>query len=173
MVPEGILDELEKQLLGGRARWIADLNESFRDYHIKDHTFPLYVRGSTRARGFMLSRFFSYLVMPNYHVAFIVYPFSNSSRTSRASALHVIESVRGEIMEQDLRWAWLLLLADVEPSKSLVNLVQRFDLNELGVALLDCQNWKLHYSNNHIGRSFVRQIAIHKLVAKFAKDTSG
>ncbi len=118
----------------------------------------------------MLSRFISYFLMPNYSVAFIVYPFSNSSEVSRASALNVIESIRDEIRDRDLKWAWLLLLTEVEPPKSLVNLVQRFDLKELGVALLDTQTWGLHYSNSHIGRSFVRQLAIHKLVSKFAKD---
>ncbi len=56
--------KLEKNLLFGSARWVADFTESFRRYPLEGVTFDMVVTGKMRAKGFLLSRLVSFLLMP-------------------------------------------------------------------------------------------------------------
>ena len=63
-------EKLERNLMMGSGRWVADFREGFINYPIGDVTFDLMVRGGTRSyQGFFLSRAYTFLVTPNYFVS--------------------------------------------------------------------------------------------------------
>ena len=163
-----LVDEFERQIIKGSTRFIADLNESFRDYSIGETTFDLYIRGQTRNRGFLLSRFFAMTVLPNYHVALYGRVLRNASLSSRRTILELVDLIRSEIKEKDLKWAWLMLFADDDLPTSVEKLIEKFDINEVGIGIASIKSWKLVHSNNLVGKSLKRYMRLDKLVSRVA-----
>ncbi len=153
----------------GSTRFIADLNESFRNYSIRETNFDLYIRGQTRSRGFLLSRFFAMTVLPNYHVAVYGRVLRNASRSTRRTILELVDLIRSEIKEGDLKWAWLMFFADEDLPANVQNLVESFDINEVGIGVVSSNSGKLLHSNNLVGRSLKRYMRVDKLVSRLAR----
>lgn len=164
-----LVDEFERQILKGGARFIADLNESFRDYPIRGTKFDVFIRGQTRSKGFLLSRFFAWTVLPNYRVALFGRVLRNASQSTRKTILDLVELIRSELKENDLKWAWLMIFADEDLPMNVQNLVERFDINEVGIGVVTISSGKMIHSNNLVGKSLKRYLRADRLVLRFAR----
>jgi len=157
-----LVDGLERELQRGRARWVADLNETFRDYQISGEMFPLLARGSTRPKGFLLSRFMAYTVMPNYNTCFYTQWIDGSrAREQVMRLLRVVETQRDQ---KGIKWSWLLLLSD-EPAPDSVNkIINDFGNRDIGLGYVNIINGAMTTSPNQLGRSMANQMRLKSLV---------
>ena len=159
-----IIDSLEQSLIGGRARWIADLNEFFRNYRVRDVTFDLYARGRTRNKGLFLSRFFAWTALPDYPVS--LFCAEESSNLGIERLRKRIEATLGLIREEGLQWAWLVLIVEHDLPGHLVSFVSRYDRRELGLGVASTSSGQVVLSNNQVGRSIGKQLGVGKLLEK-------
>lgn len=155
------VDALERGLIHGRARWIADLTEFFREYTVGDTTFALYARGRTRGSGFLLSRFFAWTVLPNYSVALFCVDDADSS-LGLEKLRNRIDLVTKITKDEDLQWAWLIILSRKNLQPSIVSFVSRYDKRELGLAVASTASEQVVLSNNQIGKSIKKHLGLDR-----------
>ena len=162
---------LERGLIGGRARWVADLREFFRRFRIGDTTFDLYARGGTRNRGFLMSRFFAWSALPNYDVALLCVS-SESVRPGLTSEKlrKVIDDVLYLVRKEELKWAWLIVFLNSTVPAWGVSLVSRYDRQELGLSLASTTTGQVVVRANQIGRSIRKQLGLDKLIERIMHD---
>lgn len=154
---------LERELQRGRLRWIADLNESFRDYPISSETFPLMARGGTRPKGFLLSRFFSFTVMPNYNVCMYAQRVSEShAKEYVMRLLRIIETQRDQ---KNIKWSWLLLMGDEPAPEPVSRVISEFGNKDIGLAYVNISTGEISTSPNQLGRSMANQMRLNHLVS--------
>ena len=164
-----MIDDLERDLIGGRARWMAELNEFFREYTVGDVSFNLVARGRTRSRGFFLSRFFSSTVLPDYSVSLFCVD-ETSGPTLTAEKLHKkMDAVLHFIQEEGEKWAWLVVFSGRELPPSVVAYASRYDRRELGLAVASTTSGQIIVSNNQIGRSIKKQLKLPKVLERFQR----
>lgn len=155
------VDFLEANLIHGGARWIADLNEFFRDYRVDETTFAIYAKGSTRNKGLLLSRFFAWTVLPNYLVSL----FCVTEGTALLSVDRLrrrMDAVDKVAKEDDLKWAWLVVLSERDLPAQVVSFVARYDRQELGLAVASTSSGQIVLSNNQVGRSIGKQLNLRR-----------
>ena len=159
----GFVDGLERELQRGRAQWVTDLNESFRDYQISGEAFPLLARGASRPKGFLLSRFLSYMVMPNYHACMYT-QWLDASRPKEhvMRLLRIIETQRDQ---KDIKWSWLLLMGDEPAPDSANKLITQFGNRDIGLGYVNIVNGEMITSPNQLGRSMTNQMRLGRLVS--------
>jgi len=160
--PPDLVGGLERELQRGRARWLADLNESFRDYQVSGEVFPLLARGGTRPKGFLLSRFLAYTVMPNYNVC-IYAQWVNGSR-AKEHVMRLLRIVETQRDQKDIKWSWLLLLGN-EPAPGSVNeLISEFGNKDIGLGYVNTSTGEMSASPNRLGASMTNQMQLNRLV---------
>lgn len=165
------LDNFESGLIGGQARWIADLREFFRNYKIRETTFDLYARGGTRNRGFMMSRFFAWSALPDYNVALLcVNSESNRASLTPERLRKMIDDAIYHVRVEELKWAWLVVLLDAPVPTWGASLVSRYDRQELGLSLASTRTGQLIVSANQVGQSIRKQLGLNKLMKRIADD---
>lgn len=146
---------LEKNLLFGSARWVADFTESFRRYSLGGVTFDMVITGKMRAKGFLLSRVVSYLLMPNYYSACLVYAGELDAR--RLKELYRIALDYAE--REELRWVWLVLPQKEPLPRKLRSLVTgKENSDKLGVALVDLSSQEVFTDESRLGRAMARHV---------------
>src|SRR5215472_9108191 len=156
-----VVDALEHNLLRGAGRWVADLTEFFRDYRISDTVFALYARGKTRSSGFIISRFFSSTVLPNYSVA--LFCVDATTGTFNTDSLRKrIDVVAKVSREDDLRWAWLVVILAGNIQPSIVSFVSRYDKKEVGLGVGSTSTKQIVLSDSQIGRSIEKHLKLSK-----------
>lgn len=155
------VDRLERGLLHGGSRWIADLTEFFREYRVDDTTFALYAKGKTRSSGFLLSRFAAWTILPNYTVGLFC--------VNEGDAVLSTERIRRrmdlvtKISEREgFHWAWLIILSDRNVSPGVQSYVSHYDKKELGVGVGSTSSGQMVLSNNQIGKSIGGQLRLNK-----------
>jgi hypothetical protein len=154
---------LERELQRGRTQWVADLNESFRDYQVSGEVFSLLARGGSRPKGFLLSRMMSYMVMPNYNVCMYVQRLDGSrAKEHIMRLLRVIETQRDE---RDIKWSWLLLLGDEPAPESANKLIKQFGNRDIGLGYVNTLSGETSTSPNQLGRSMANQMRLNRLTA--------
>ena len=161
-----VLDAFERDILRGRARWVADLDETFRNYAIGGHRFDMYARGQTRGRGFLLSRFFAWTVLPNYRVSLYARAVRNPSSFARESLVELLQFITGDMEKRALKWAWLVFLFDGTPPSTIANYIQAYDNNDIGVGSVNTRSGEVLVSKNLLGRSLLRYLRLDKLVPR-------
>lgn len=156
---ENAIQKLEKEMMTGKGRWVADFNESFRGYQVGDVTFDLFISGNTRMRGFIVSRVFSFFLNPNYEVGFFaisVPPVENlNSRKLRKWMLAVKSCVR----KSEMKWAWLALLGD-SPTDSVRQIVEEATDSAVGVAYVNTSSREIISADTYLGRQLKRYIKL-------------
>jgi hypothetical protein len=153
---------LERELQRGRAQWVADLNESFRDYQVSGETFSLLARGGSRPKGFLLSRMLSYLVMPSYKVCMYVQWLDKSrAKEHLMRLLRVIETQRDQ---KDIKWSWLLLLGDEPAPESGNKVIKQFGNRDIGLGYINTLTGETSTSPNQLGHSMANQMRFNRLV---------
>ena len=161
--PYDFVGGLEREVQQGRTRWVADLNESFRDYPISGEVFPLLARGGTRPKGFFLSRFMSYTIMPNYNVCMYAQWVDGShAKEYVMRLLRVIETQRDQ---KNIKWSWLLLLSDEPAPESVNRMIAEFGNRDIGLGYLNISTGEIYTSPNQLGRSMANQMKLNRLTA--------
>lgn len=165
-----IIDSLELDLIQGRARLIADLNEFFRDVRVGDTVFSLLAKGRTRNRGLFLSRFFSWTALPDYSVSLFCCDEGRAGRFTVDRLRGKMEIVSQAIEREGLHWSWLILFSDMELPASTVAFVSRYDRRELGLAVVSTSSAQTVFSNNQVGRSIGKHLGLKKLLRKLNRE---
>jgi hypothetical protein len=160
---------LEREIQRGRASWVADLNETFRDYQISGERFPLIARGSTRPKGFLLSRFVAVTMMPNYQVCLYAHDISRAENASKARILRLIRIIESQRDEKDIKWSWLLLFRDQEPPEHVSKLIQEFGNKDVGIGSVDISTGDMITSPTQLGASLRRQMRLNYLIRDLKK----
>ena len=153
------VDAFERGLIRGRARWIADLTEFFRDYRIDGTIFSLYARGRTRNSGFLISRFFAWTVLPNYSVA--LFCVDEEDRIIGLEMLrNRIDQITKISKDKELQWAWFIVFSRKNIQPSIVSYVSRYDKRELGLAVASTSSKQIVLSDNQIGKSIEKHLRL-------------
>ena len=139
---------LENNLMLGSGRWIADFTESFWDFRVGDTTFEMLILGNMRPRGFLLSRFFAWLTLPAYGVACFAY--TKDPQLNRLGTQ--IRSIKRYMKEQDLTWSWFVLPGEDPLTKRARAVVQKNDLREIGIVLVDLTAQEVVTNDSFLGR---------------------
>ena len=149
---------LEENLMIGSGRWIADFVESFWDVRVGSTSFDMLIVGNTRPQGFLLSRVFAWLAMPAHRVACFVY--TEDAQVKRLGAL--LRSIRQYMEEKELTWSWLVLPAEGTFTKTAKAAVQKNDLREIGIALVDLAAQEVVTNDSFFGRKMGRFVGVFK-----------
>jgi hypothetical protein len=166
--PSDVISGLEKELHRGRAYWVADLNETFRNYQISGEVLSLIARGGTRPKGFLLSRFAAFTLMPNYNVCMYANRLDESDRDPKGKILRLLRLIETQRDQKNIKWSWLLLLGG-EPSDSTRRFIEEFGNKDVGVGYVSMATGKLLVSRNQLGRSLANQMRLNRLVADLRK----
>ncbi|MCL6450548.1 MAG: hypothetical protein K6T75_04545 [Acetobacteraceae bacterium] len=148
MTTDEYLLRLERNLMTGSARWVADFTESFRDYRSGGASFDLMARGGMRTKGLLLSRVFSYLSLPNYQAACLAYTREVNERRLRS----LLRAVSRFMREENIDWAWLVLVRTGPFAATVEKAVGGISLREIGVALVDVEARRVVTSPNYVGK---------------------
>ncbi len=140
--------KLEENLMTGSARWITDFTESFRNYPIRGESFDMVVTGSTRPRGFLLSKLFAYFSLPNYSTACYVHSGDLDLRRMDELAQLILDHMR----ESSTDWSWLVIPQEGAHPLGLRELVEKKDTKELGIALVDISSGKVTTNPCYVGK---------------------
>jgi len=146
------IDKIENQLIRGRGKWVAEFNESFINYSLGDFVFPLVVRGQTRSKGFLLSRLFAYFSMPNYLVSCFVYPSEINSYIKKEKLEILLREISKMMKKNNVKWSWLIIPKEGEFEQRLIKWVEKNDLSNLGIALVNLNTKNILTNNSIIGR---------------------
>ena len=158
LVTKDYLLRLENSLMLGSGRWIADFTESFWDYRIGNVTFDMLILGGMRPKGFLLSRLFAWLALPAHRVACVA--CSEDPQLKRLGAL--TGAVKRYMKEQDLTWSWLVLPGEGSFTKKAKAVVQKNDLHEIGIALVDLAAQEVVTNDSFLGRKMRRFVGRFK-----------
>lgn len=150
--------EVERNLIFGAGRWVAEFNEAFRNFPVSNHTFDLFVRGGTRPKGFLLSRLFAYFSLPSYNVAL----FAKHVPEDEFNLEDLMDAVMNRAAENNIRWTWLVLIRSGNFTDKLVETVRVFDKPELGISLVNLAEHDVDTSSNILGRKALSLVRIFK-----------
>jgi hypothetical protein len=145
------ITRLEKGLMSGRGRWIADFNESHKHFRIDDIEFDVLVEGNTRMRGFLLSRLFSLLLNPNYSVSCFIVSSESVRKLDQNFLRKALATIRTYMKKKEVKWSWLFIFSS-EKSQPLKNMVQKIDDHAIGVVLIDVNSKEIFHSNSYLGK---------------------
>ncbi len=146
---ETYVSKLERELMVSSGRWIANFNESHRGFRLSDIEFDVCIRGNTRVRGFLLSRFFSFFLNPNYEVACFI-SSSDAEKLTRKRLHHYLVTLKAWMEQQNVKWSWLFLL--VNDLGDVRSLVEEVDDPSLGIVAVNPDIRESVSSKNYIGR---------------------
>lgn len=161
----------ETEIQHGRASWIADLNETFREYQISGETFPLIARGWTRPKGFLLSRFVAMTLMPNYEVCLYAHDMRDPDRAQRSHVMRLIRIIETQRDQKNIKWSWLVLFCNQELPASLSRVIEEFGNKDVGIGCIDVGTGKLITSPNQLGRSLANQMRLKHLIRDLRRRT--
>ena len=148
MTIDEYLLRLEKNMLMGSARWVADFTESFRHYPIEGTVWDMVVRGHMRGKGLFLSRLFAYLSLPNYQVACFAYTPELGDSDLRG----LVKRIQGYMKDEELDWCWLVLPQEGPFSSRLRAALEKIDYREIGIALVDISSREILTNPSYVGQ---------------------
>ncbi|NWG10220.1 hypothetical protein HXY33_00460 [Candidatus Bathyarchaeota archaeon] len=151
--------KLEKGLMSGRGRWIADFNESHRNFRLGDVEFDLLIEGNTRMKGFLLSRLFSFLLNPNYPVSCFVLSTKSLQKLDQNFLKKVLALIRSYMKKKEVKWSWLFIFSS-ERTRSLKSAVEKIDDQTFGVVLIDVDSKEMFHSDSYLGKQAKRFVKV-------------
>lgn len=152
---------MEKELMGGRGRFVADFIESFRQFKVRGVEFDAMIRGSTRVKGFFLSRVFSYLVSPNYQVACFILSVDPKRVFRKEDYGRYMAAIKKFMKREEIKWSWLYV-AGQKPKPGLRRAVEGTTDRSTGVALVDLETREVFGSDSYLGRQAARYVRLPK-----------
>ena len=157
-----ITELIEEELVKGRFRWLANLNEIRRSYAVEDLTFPIYASGGLQERGFLLSRVYSAFVVPRYKVHLLVYV---APEINRETLRKVVFALKRKFEAPD--WVFLILVQGHPIDKALKDGIEGIEDKNLGIAAYGLGAKETVTSNNVLGRGLAKQMKPNE--AKYEK----
>lgn len=151
--------KLEKSLISGRGRWIADFNESHKNFKLNDIEFDVLIEGNTRMKGFLLSRLFSFLLNPNYSVSCFVLSTKSVRKLDQSFLKKVLAAIRSYMKKKEIKWSWLFIFS-TEKTQPLKSIVEKIDDQTIGVVLIDVNSKEMFHSNSYLGKQGKRFVKI-------------
>lgn len=158
MEVEEYLLRLEKNLILGAGRWVADFRESFRKFSVGGCTFDLYIRGSVRPKGFLISRLLAYFTLPDYKVAFYACHLPEDG----FSLSRLCSAVERHSAQKNIKWNWLALFRSKDFPKSVVKRVNSFKRENIGIALINTEEQDIETSPNFLGQKAVAMVRVFR-----------
>lgn len=149
------MTKVEKNLMMGSGRWIADFNESFRNFKVRDVEFDMFIRGNTRTKGFFLSRLFSATVNPNYSVGCFMVSTESVRHFDRKSLGKALAEIYSYMKDNEMKWSWLLIFTTKNTGEMRKHVENIKDQN-IGVVLVDAESGSMVHSNSYLARQAKR-----------------
>jgi len=163
-----VIGGLEREIHRGRAQWVADLDETFKSCQISGETFPLVARGSTRPKGFLLSRFFAMTIMPDYRVAMYAHEISDAEK-ARSRLTRLVRIIETAADQKDIKWSWLLVFSHKEVPRAVGAFIEQFRNENIGIASIEANTGAMTASPNRLGSSLGRQMRMHRLIRDLSR----
>ena len=151
--------KVEKVLMMGRGRWIADFNESFRNFKLQDIEFDIFIRGNTRVRGFLLSRLFSVTVNPNYSVGCFMISTESVRYFNKKLLINALMRIQSYMKDNEMKWSWLFIFANKDNSEMRKH-VESIKDQYIGVVLVDVRSGDVIHSNSYLGRQAKKYVKL-------------
>lgn len=143
------LCELERELMIGGGRWIAEFNESERNYKLENLTFDICLKGDTKIRGpGLFSRAISALLLPRYLVACYVLTRDTISLNFLKSCVSLVKKCA---KKDNVKWSWIVFVLKNDPSEEIVKFAENYNDEEVGLLLYDLTSKLLINSKNKLG----------------------
>lgn len=158
-ISEDAIGKLEKEMMKGKGRWVADFDESFLKYPVGDVTFDLFISGNTRVKGFILSRLYSFLLNPNYEVGFFAISIGEENDPNPRRLRRWILAVKSCMQKSEMKWAWLVLVGR-SPSDSVKKCVQEATDRDVGVAYVDTESRQITSADTYLGRQLKKYVKV-------------
>ena len=159
IISEDAIGKLEKAMMKGKGRWVADFDESFLKYRVGDVTFDLFISGNTRVKGFILSRLYSFLLNPNYEVGFFAISIGEENDPNPRRLRRWILAVKSCMQKSEMKWAWLVLVGR-SPSDSVKKCVQEATDRDVGVAYVDTESRQITSADTYLGRQLKKYVKV-------------
>jgi hypothetical protein len=156
---EDAIERLEKEMMKGKGRWVADFNESFLKYRVGDVQFDLFISGNTRMKGFILSRLYSLLLNPNYEVGFFAISTDSENEPNPKRLRKWILAVKSCMKKSEMKWAWLVLVGQ-SASDSVRKCVQEATDRDVGVAYVDVNSHETFSADTYLGRQLKKYVKV-------------
>jgi len=153
------INKLERELMKGRGRWVADFSESFRNYRVGDVTFDLFISGNTRVKGFIFSRVFSFFLNPNYEVGFFALSTGRESPPNPRRLRKWVLTVKSCMERSNMKWSWLVVVGEglSDPAKKCVQ--EALD-PDVGIAYLDLDSRQVVSADTYLGRQLKKYVKV-------------
>jgi hypothetical protein len=111
-----------------------------------------------RPKGFFLSKVAAWLTTPNYYVACFAY-----AKDPGLDQLHqVLTTIARFLKEEEFAWAWLVIPHEGAFSRKAMAMVERSDIRDIGVALVDLSSQEVIPSSSYWGQRMSRFIKCFK-----------
>ncbi len=156
---QDIIARTEKEVMTGRGRWIADFNESFRDFRVQDVMFDVLIKGNTRMKGFILSRVFSHFLNPNYEVAFFILSVSPGKRIDRRHLQRPLSAIQWYMERNYVKWSWLVVVGE-GLDETIRRAVESVADQSIGVVYIDSASGETINSNSYLGRQIRKYVKV-------------
>jgi hypothetical protein len=152
------ITKVEKNLMMGSGRWIADFNESFRSFKVRDVEFDMFIRGNTKTKGFFLSKLFSATVNPNYSVGCFV-TSSDSVKVDRKFLGKAVAEIHSYMKDNEMKWSWFLIFMTKDIGE-MGKQVESIKDQNIGVVLVDVRSESIIHSNSYLARQAKRYVKL-------------
>jgi hypothetical protein len=159
IISEDAIGKLEKAMMKGKGRWVADFDESFLKYRVGDVTFDLFISGNTRVKGFILSRLYSFLLNPNYEVGFFAISTGEENEPNPRRLRRWILAVKSCMQKSEMKWAWLVLVGR-SPSDPVKKYIQEATDPDVGVAYVDTESGQITSADTYLGRQLKKYLKV-------------
>ncbi len=151
------ITKIEKGLMLGKGRWIADFNESFRDFRVRDVKFDVFIRGNTRMKGFLLSKMFSVMLNPNYEVGCFMLSTKSIKHFDRKLLGKALAEIQSYMKDNEMKWSWLFIFTNKGVGE-LRKHVENIKDQSIGVVLADAKSGTVVHSTSYLGRQAKRYV---------------
>lgn len=153
------MTKVEKNLMMGSGKWIADFNESFRNFKVRDVEFDTFIRGNTRTKGFFLSRLFSATVNPNYSVGCFIVSTESVKHFDQKFLGKALAEIQSYMKDNEMKWSWLIIFTTKNIGEVKKHVGNIKDQN-IGVVLVDAESGSMIHSNSYLAKQAKRFVKL-------------
>jgi hypothetical protein len=148
------LEKLEHELIEGKARWLAEFNESFRKVRLLHLDFDMVVEGSTRGKsGYLFSAILSRTMLPAYAASCFVKILTRDTSFDAAELDKYVSGLQLYVKDKEAKWSFLILVHSGNVPRALRERIQSLNNEAIGVVLVDAITMEILHNSSLIGRS--------------------
>jgi hypothetical protein len=151
------LEKLEHELIEGKARWLAEFNESFRNVRLLHLDFDMVVEGSTRGKsGYLFSAILSRTMLPAYAASCFVKTLRGDNSFDAPELDKYVSGLQQYVRDKEAKWSFLIVVHSGNAPRALRERIQSLNSEAIGVALVDVTTMEILHNSSLIGRSAER-----------------